>query len=280
MIVLRWLFGIIQGALIGGGAILPGISGGVLSVLFGVYRPIMELLTHPITAIKKYYKILIPIGIGAAVGFILFSKLVAAMFSEQTETYAVCLFIGLIIGTIPMLWKDAGKGGSGNKVGRSKGSIASMVIAFVALLGILLSLELLAKLDIEPNFWWYLFCGAVWGLSLIVPGLSSSSILIFMGLYEKMSEGIGDLNFMVIIPVILGILIVAVLLARVVNRLFERHYSIVSHAIIGLVAASAVMILPTSFDGFWSIVICIMLAAVGFAIAYAMDVWGKKLKKD
>ncbi|MDO4565647.1 MAG: DUF368 domain-containing protein [Clostridia bacterium] len=269
----RWLYGIVQGALIGGGAILPGISGGVLSVLFGVYRPLMELLTHPVPAIKKHYKLFIPIGIGAGIGILLFAKLVAELFTAY-ENYAVCLFLGLIVGTIPMLYKDAGK------EGRSKGGFCAMILSFVFLLGALLLFASLNKLSLEPNIWWYLFCGAVWGLSLIVPGLSSSSILIFMGLYTPMSEGIGDINVSVILPVAVGIITVAVLLARPVNKLFDRHYTIASHAIVGLVTASAVTILPTSFSGVWDVVLCIALAAAGFFIAYLMDVWGKKLKKD
>lgn len=73
--LLRALLRLGQGALIGLGAVLPGVSGGVLCVVFGVYRPIMELLSHPFSAIKKYYKLLIPLVIGGALGFVVISKL-------------------------------------------------------------------------------------------------------------------------------------------------------------------------------------------------------------
>ena len=43
-----WIVKIVFGALVGGGAILPGVSGGVLCVAFGIYRPMMELLSHPL----------------------------------------------------------------------------------------------------------------------------------------------------------------------------------------------------------------------------------------
>ena len=59
----------LQGALIGLGAVLPGISGGVLSVVFGVYQPIMELLSHPRSAMKRYYRMLIPLILGGGFGF-------------------------------------------------------------------------------------------------------------------------------------------------------------------------------------------------------------------
>ena len=63
-----WLLRVIHGALIGAGAILPGISGGVLCVLFGIYRPMMALLAHPIKTFRIYYKLFIPVLLGWAVG--------------------------------------------------------------------------------------------------------------------------------------------------------------------------------------------------------------------
>ena len=69
----RMLLRLIHGAIIGLGAVLPGISGGVLCVVFGVYKPIMELLSHPFKAIKKHAKTLIPVVIGIAIGFVAIS---------------------------------------------------------------------------------------------------------------------------------------------------------------------------------------------------------------
>ena len=57
---------IVQGIIIGAGAILPGISGGVLAVVFGIYRPAMELLTHPRRALQRYWQMLLAVGIGWA----------------------------------------------------------------------------------------------------------------------------------------------------------------------------------------------------------------------
>ena len=61
---------IVQGIIIGAGAILPGISGGVLAVVFGIYRPAMELLTHPRRALQRYWRMLLAVGIGWAIGFL------------------------------------------------------------------------------------------------------------------------------------------------------------------------------------------------------------------
>ena len=93
----------IQGAIVGVGAILPGVSGGVLCVAFGIYEPMMELFTHPIKSIKAHYKMFIPFLIGCALGFILLAKVVEIFFSSF-PTIALMLFFGLICGTLPELF--------------------------------------------------------------------------------------------------------------------------------------------------------------------------------
>ena len=60
----NFILRVIQGAIIGAGAILPGISGGVLAVVFGIYRPMMETLTHPMAGLKQYWRLFLPIAIG------------------------------------------------------------------------------------------------------------------------------------------------------------------------------------------------------------------------
>ena len=74
----RWLRDLLCGVLIGAGAILPGVSGGVLAVVFDIYRPLMETLTHPRAAIPRYWKWFIPLGLGWCLGFLGFAKGIAA----------------------------------------------------------------------------------------------------------------------------------------------------------------------------------------------------------
>ena len=94
----------LQGMLIGTGAILPGVSGGVLCVAFGIYEPMMELLTNPKDTIKKSYKMFIPFIIGWVVGFILLARAIEILFATSAAV-ALMLFFGLICGTLPELFK-------------------------------------------------------------------------------------------------------------------------------------------------------------------------------
>lgn len=268
----NWIFRVIQGALIGISAILPGISGGVLCVVFGIYEPMMALLAHPFKTFKRYSALLLPVLIGWVLGFWGLAGLVAWLFSSSYNP-AVWLFIGLIGGMLPSLFKEAGK------EGRTTGAWVSLIISFIVVLALLIFLKLTGSLNIKPNIWWFLVCGILWGVSLIVPGLSSSSLLIFLGLYEPMSQGINDFSLDVIIPMIIGVFFTVFALARVVNLMFRKKYSIIFHAILGFVLASTISIIPIEYSGGLNeILICAACFAGGFAAALGMDKIGIKIQ--
>lgn len=281
-----FLYRVIQGALIGGGAILPGVSGGVLAVVFGIYRPMMAFLSRPFRTFKTYYKLFIPIIIGVAIGFWGFAKLVAWMFSGDSPI-PLAMFVGLILGTIPMLYKAAQKPGNGQTLQRNekKNNLLALLFSFLALLTFLILISPGSSRDLQPTLFWSFASGIIWGFSLVVPGLSSSSILLFAGIYIKIMDGVKDLNFAIILPLMLGIAIIAFLFARVIDRLFEKHHGIASNAVVGLVTAStlAIVIVPPPEYAVTSVgqgIICLVIAAAGFIAAHYLGVWGEKIKPD
>ena len=264
------LMRVLQGALIGGGAILPGVSGGVLAVVFGIYRPMMELLSHPFRALKKNLWLFIPIVIGVGIGFVGFAKLMALLFAEDSP-YPISLFVGLILGTVPSLLKTARSQGR-----KPAADMTALGLTFAGLLAFLIILEGTGSMNLTLTPVWALISGLIWGFSLIVPGLSSSSILIFMGLYKSIMDDVGRLQLGTVIPLLLGIALVAFLFARVIDSLFNKHFSVASHAIVGLVLASTIMIIPREYAGLGQILLCLALAVIGFAGAWYLGVWGEK----
>lgn len=256
--VLRY---ILCGILIGGGGILPGVSGGVLCVIFGIYRPMMALFAHPFKTLKHYYKMFIPVILSGILGFFLFAKVLDAVFVKY-ELYATCLFIGLIAGTMPSMFKDA------VKYGKSRGDIPALILGFVVLFSILVAVRVVnAGRSIEPNMWWYLVCGIFWGLSIVVPGMTSSSILMSLGLYMPMTAGIASLDMGVIIPWCIGLGGTILLMAKIINRLFERFFSQASFCVIGIVIASTAVIIPTQYISVGGALISLACAVVGFVCA-------------
>lgn len=270
--IIKSLIYLIQGAIVGVGAILPGVSGGVLCVAFGIYEPMMELLTNPKDTIKKSYKMFIPFIIGWVVGFILLARAIEILFATSAAV-ALMLFFGLICGTLPELFKASERADS-------QKSWTPFVISLSAAYLLFHILETQVGMVIPPSFPSFLLCGILWGLSLIVPGLSSSSILIYLGLYEPMTSGIAALDLGVLIPMGIGIILTALALARLVNMLFKKHYAVTSRAVLGFVVASSLKAIPTDFKDGGTLVISIICFAVGFVVARAMDKAEQKQRND
>lgn len=270
---IRWLRDLLCGVLIGAGAILPGVSGGVLAVVFDIYRPFMEVLTHPREAIPKYWRWFLPIGLGCAIGFLGFAKGIAAAI-DVSSTVTTWLFIGLIVGTVPSLFRETGK------EGRSIGSWVSMAVCAGAIFFSLFYVGRVICVTVEPNFWWYNFCGALWGMSLVIPGLTSSSVMMALGLYQPMLEGLARLDFLVLSACLPGMVLTILLLARLVSWFFRKHYSIAFHGIFGIVLASTLVIIPTSYVGAWEIVLSAVCCIGGFLLAYFMARLDRRIQEN
>lgn len=265
----RWLRNLLCGALIGAGAILPGVSGGVLAVVFDIYRPFMEVLTHPRRALPRYWKMMIPLGLGWAAGFLGIAKgIAAAMTLSGAVTY--WLFIGLIAGTAPSLFREAGK------QGRSASAWGSFFLCAVAVFAGLFYVSRVIRVQVEPSFWWYNFCGALWGMGVVIPGMTSSSVMMALGLYQPMLEGLARLNLLVLSAALPGMFLTIALLARLVTWFFRRHYAAAFHGILGFVTASTLVIIPTSYAGAGEMALSALCAAAGFALAFFLAKMDKR----
>lgn len=231
------LLGILKGALISIGALLPGISGGALCVILGIYKRIMALLCDPIQEIKKQWKFYIFIGIGFVIGILLGAKVIDK-FLEANEAAALFMFIGLIVGSMPGLFKEA------RQQGVKKGSTAALVIALVLMLAWMIPMSLMGNTNVQPSFLWWIICGVLWGLGIVVPGMSPSNIIFFFGLQAPMYAAIGNLDFSVILPMGLSLLATVLALSKGIDYCLKKQYSIFMHAVIGIVIASTIVILP------------------------------------
>lgn len=271
--MMRWLRYGLCGVLIGAGAILPGVSGGVLAVVFDIYRPLMEVLTHPKTALPKYWQIFPPLGIGWVLGFLVFAKGISAALS-LSGTVTTWLFIGLIFGTIPSLFREAGK------EGRFLSSWISLAFCAISLFAGLYYVSYVLDAVVPPNFWWYNFCGALWGMSVIIPGMTSSSIMMALGLYQPMMDGLARMDLLVLSATLPGMILAILLLARFVNWFLEQHYAAAFHGILGIVLASTLVIIPTDYAGPGEIALSVLCCIGGFLLAFLLARLDQKSKSE
>ena len=234
----------------------------------------MELLSSPIKKCKTHVPRLLPVIVGAVLGFLGVAK-VLAFFLERYPDQSVCLFVGLIAGMLPSLFREAGE------QGRTRGSWISLVAAFAVVLALLLSLNVLS-VTIAPSFGWYLFCGFCMALSIIAPGMSFSTLLMPLGLYTPLVDGIGNLDFGVLVPAGIGAVVTIVCLAKAINALFTHFYSCAFHAIVGIVIAATLVIIPFgSFtQGVGTAVANIVCLVVGVVAALALDKFNQSVPKE
>lgn len=267
---MRFLIRILQGALIGLGAVLPGISGGVLCVIFGIYKTIMEFLAEPFRRFKTHVPKLIPVGLGGVIGFLGIANVLSVLL-EKYPAPSVCLFVGLISGMLPSLYREAGE------QGRSSASLVSLYLAMAVTFGLLVTLQIL-NVVIMPNFGWYVFCGFCLALSVIAPGMSFSTLLMPLGLYEPFVAGIGHMDLEVLISGGIGALVTVVLFAKAINTLFQKHYAVAFHAIVGVVIAATIMIIPfRSFvESAVSFFVNLLCLIVGIVAAVLLDRFNQK----
>lgn len=246
--VLEYLKYFLCGLVFGVANVIPGVSGGTMLVIFGVF----DRLTEAISGIKKIFAniaFLITFALGAGAGILLSAKVIGSMF----ETYAVqtnMFFIGLILGGIPLIIKL----GTAEKKAKPL-----CLLPFVASMAIVIGLTVLEKLDLftmtAESITGFdvvfslkmILCAAIAAVTMIIPGISGSFMMMLLGVYETIIGALNDFNFYIIIPFALGAIIGIIFGAKLISILLKKNKLMVYSAIMGMVVGSVYAILPDGF---------------------------------
>ncbi len=283
--LISWFLRLLKGAVIGTGFIIPGVSGGVFAAIFGVYEPMIRFFANIRKDFWKNVKFFLPIGIGALLCMVVVSKLLGDFF-KVAEVPLVWFFIGCVVGTLPMLWAQAGKQG---RAAKHLLVMAAAVLLMGAFLFVIQGVLERVTIPTDNVFTW-LLAGALMGLGAIVPGLSPSNFLLYMGIYGVMMERIGMVDLLVLIPVLVGAAVCFLSMSKVFDKLFERAYTGMYHAILGIIIASTMMIIPWGGKVLESgatvaynaplALISVGACAAGVALGYGMGLLEKKYKTE
>lgn len=257
---MNWIINTAKGIAIGAGAILPGISSGVLCVIFGIYETLLDHVLHFFQNIKENTKFLFPFVFGGFLGVFLFSHILSyalTAFPLQTQS----IFIGLILASIPSLKKEV----------QQKTSFRwSYVLFFLLALGIGISSvyweKNLAIHELTDISFSYLFlCGFFMSVGIIVPGVSSTIILMLLGVYSTYLASISALSFPILIPMGLGLILGSVLWMKITKSLLDHFYGQTFWAIIGFTLGSVFVLFPPLPDPL-SICLCLLCIFLGWLV--------------
>jgi putative membrane protein len=268
--VVDWILRFFKGALIGTGFILPGVSGGALAAIFGLYQRIIAFIAHINRDFIKNVLFFIPVGFGALFGMFLLARPLS-FFLEHYEAYVIWGFIGCIIGSLPALWKEAGK------KGRNKRHYIILVVTAAAGFCLLFGAKFFLELQLPQNFITWILAGFLIALGILVPGMSPSNFLVYFGLYKPMVDAFKTLDLFVLVPVFFGAAVCLFSLSRLVDILLEKKYAGIFHFVVGIVIASTFMIVPLEFNYLsMRTLICVLTMGVGIALGF----WMSKLEEE
>ena len=269
----------INGVVTGIASILPGVSGGLILVLCGSYERLIEDISELRQKIRPEFFFLVAIASGLLVGM-----LACTLFLDWTlDKFAapmMAFFFGLIVAQIPEVWKLTGyeKG--------SKISVASIVCLAVGL-GIIIALMVVngggRVVDTDDhsvgNMVLFALCGIVLAVSKVMPGISGSSLLIALGLFEVTISSVAHLDMYFIAPLCVGLLIGLFGFAKVMDMCLKRFRTETYMLIMGLTIGSLLIIIQElvndSMDAAgWAV--CIVMAVLGVIGSYAFTLYGRK----
>ena len=178
---------VLEGTLIGAAGLIPGASGGIMAVAFGVYQEALDAIIGLFSNFKKSFSFLWPYGLGVAIG-VFGCAFALEWLLKNWHMPFMYMLIGMVLGGIPSIIKEAGKP-------------FSLKYAVCSLLGAVL-VAAIAMLDDKltgSNPWEYTYltaalAGGIIAIGIVIPGISTSFILMFMGLYEPLLSSLTRLE--------------------------------------------------------------------------------------
>lgn len=268
----------IKGAVICIANIIPGVSGGTLAITLGIYEELIEVISHFFRNFKKNIQFILPLGIGAIISVLVFSKVI----SYSLDAYPIptfLFFIGLIMGGIPLLYR---------KIKKTPKSMSNMTV-FLITFGIVLVLAIVqgstnvvdfnrAGIFIYPLLF---LVGMVAAGTMIIPGVSGSFVLMLLGFYKPIINTISNLtkldnivpNCLLLLPFGIGVLVGIVAVAKLIEYLLRKYKVKTYYGILGFVFASIITLVKPLFASsvsFLQVVIGVILFFIGGFIAYKL----------
>ena len=277
--MISWIARMLKGMIIALGFILPGVSGGVLAAILGIYERMIRFLAHIKDNFVENVLYFTPVAIGMVLGIAAFSYPVNLLL-DNYKVIVLWGFAGAIIGTIPSLIKESVK-----ESDRDRADTVTFWLSFI-LSGIFLySLNGMVG-TLPANFLSFVLAGALIALGILIPGLSPSNLLLILGLYTPMLTGFKRLDlFGTFLPIGIGGALALILFSKAMDYILKHYHSRVYHFIIGIVLSSTFLIVLPQSGNSESIsyagvsIFTLVLAAFFFGLGIWLGIWMSQLEE-
>lgn len=278
----NFLSNCVKGVAIGVSMIIPGFSGGTIAVLMNIYDKLLEAVTGIFKNFKKSILFLLPIIIGAVLGFV--GLVVPLEYGlSHIPLIIVSLFVGLIIGGIPFIYKKV----------QGKENLVSIIVGVLAM-ALTISLCFIKggiSIDFSSlnvgSFLYLILAGALASIALVAPGISGSMTLMVLGVYTTIITSLKEIlsfenlvhNALLLIPLAIGLVVGFFLMSMLMKYLLQKHTISTYFAILGFIIGSIVTIYyvtitdeqyPVVFDA-PNIIFSVSTLIVGVVAAFLVE---------
>ena len=264
-----------KGIIIGIGKIIPGVSGGMLAISLNIYDKSLQAISNFFKEPKNNFLFLTKLGIGIVLAILVFSKAITFSLNNYYLP-TMLLFIGLILGGIPSIIKKV----------RTERCLKNYNIMFGAILVILI-IAIFSSLfrtnkPLTMSFYIFIIMGIIEAITMIIPGISGTAILMMLGYYKVIIEAFGNLtdvslfrnSMEIVVPFLIGLIVGIIVLSKIINYILKKETIKSYYAILGFVIGSIILLIKEVFIGVYSlteIVISLGLLFIGFAISKRLD---------
>ena len=296
---MSYLKNIIKGMIIGISMMVPGVSGGTMAIVLGIYDKLVHSVASIFKDLKSNLLFLVQVGIGGLAGVLVFSRLMEGAMTSYPHIMRY-LIMGVIIGGLPLLYRKAstenesntamqGDGVSTQKsnttvqrgktgIQRSTGGASDYIFLVLGAAIVLLmsrepeSLIYMATDGSLTSYIFLLISGFIIAVGVVLPGISWSFILLVLGMYEITLNAINTFNIPFLIPLGIGIALGTFSTAKAIERFLQKYPRKTYMLIIGFVAGSLLEVYPGIPQG-WQLPVSAAAFIIGFA---AIFILGKK----
>lgn len=253
--IITLLGNVLRGFLMGSADVVPGVSGGTVALVLGIYRRFVGSIRSGSSALGSFARadirggfrwlrqvewlFLVPLlaGIGIAVGAL--ASVIETQLHERPVQVAA-LFLGLVVSSMLVAWRLLER--------RDVPRLAIIAIVGVVLFVLLgaregLSEETVTQAD-DAAAWAFFLAGAVAICAMILPGISGSLLLVMLGMYGPVLAAVTEREFGLLALFLAGATVGLALFSQVLHWALNRHYDTVMAALIGLMAGSTRVLWP------------------------------------
>ena len=272
---MKYLILMCKGFIVGIAKIIPGVSGAIIAISFGIYERLINILSKPLKIKKDDLKFLFFLLIGAALGIALLCKGVKWCLNVYYLS-TMLLFVGLIIGGVPEVVKIVKK----DRIGFIH--VIIFIITFF-ILYYFINLSNQNSADINNNYIPF-FIGIVESATTIIPGISGTAIFMALGWYDSLLTIFENLAmFQINMSIFLflgGYILSTIIISKLISFLFKHYKSFAYTGVLGFMCSSIFVMLNDAFNYNFSLLelnIGICLLVIGMVITNKINLFFSKL---